>query len=188
MKIKDLLVSIFCLFFIQMANAQTQKGKIQLAGYMSSKISLNENGSGSYFFPSATVGYFLSDHFLVKGELVAAVNMNNDVNRERVISFGIGAGTGVKYYFGEKKLQPFVGLDAYYATNQNFLGMGINYNHLGITFEPGISYFLNKNIAIEIGFPIFYQKNLISEPSSFTFVPPYYFSGTLSTGFQIYLK
>lgn len=144
---KKLLITIFLIITVAIsAQSQTTKGLWIVGGSFSfnhvnkvTSISLAPNG-----------GYLCTDHLAVGTGIGISTGYSNNYNY-----FSTGLYPFVRYYLGQKQLQPFGSLatgtnyshfknddESYYGNNRKdwvfYLSIGV-----------GVSYFLNENAAIE---------------------------------------
>lgn len=180
---KFLLVAASVYFFSLTVNAQTQKDWFLIGGDIS-KINLDlQKGNTAFSFDiNPRVAWFVKDNFALGAQALIGVSTATGYT-----SFSYGIGPIARYYFAGravpdlKKTRLFLdGNVGLFGTNTKVSGLpSTNTNGLGIGFGPGIAYFLNPNIALEVlakynltvGFGNATTDNAIS----------------ISVGFQIYL-
>lgn len=183
---KNIITVTFLVFFSTIMLAQTAKDKIQLGGNLGIATTSNRDFFEINISMRPSSAKFLTDHFAIRGQLALATVMNSINIQNDEIQWGIGGGVGAAYYFGEQRLQPFVAGNIYYGYSRNsFIGTS---RQLNFSVEPGLSLFLNDNLAIEFSLPLIYYTNFIREDGQDEFTINNQLSGSTAIGFQYYLR
>lgn len=206
-----LFSSVLLLTLISASQAQTEKGRWTIGAQVGNLSYQNQNGIRTWsasITPSA--GYFITNGLLVGTGLPvsASSSKTNDdntpySNRYRNKSSTIGLSPFLRYFLGQSKLKPYVGL-AYsysktkYDNTQTYLsGPSVSDGHGKITaFVPtvGLAYFVNRNLGLIVG--LNYNINHQDQETTSTvpgFAPAIntYISDSksvsLSAGFQLFI-
>ncbi len=151
---KILFAAVTILSINLVAHAQTSKDWYIIGGQISN-IGLGFQSGSTNFSLSLTprVAWFIRDDFALGAEALLGFNTASGFT-----SIGYGIGPIARYYFkgngleGVRKTRWFldanVGLS---GTNSKVSSLpSTNTNGLGLGFGPGVAYFLNENIALEV--------------------------------------
>lgn len=179
---KHLTVCVIFIAFLassSQSKAQIQQGNILVgADFADLNLGLDEGGNFSFTI-NPKAAYFFRDNIALGGYLTFGLSTAKDAGTS--INYGVGA-LG-RYYFSRNQVnlhrnarffgEGTVGID---GDNPS---VGDNTNGLGISFGPGIAYFITPNIGLE---GLFKYNGIIGFGSSVTSN-----NLTLNVGFQIYL-
>lgn len=162
MKIILILVIIFCAAFSGFS--QTEKGKFIIGAnsnlnfsFLSSQTKLKDYESdkvkNSAFEVESEAGYFIGNNFVFGLGLMYSNSTKKEVEDELKSNI-FAAGPYANYYFGRKKIQPFLQSSLAFGKNvEKYDYSSFNEKHdaaiIGYDFGGGISIFISKNIAIE---------------------------------------
>lgn len=147
------IAAVLCLFAINNASAQTQKDWYIIGGNISN-INLDFQKGNTNFGLDLTpkVAWFIKDNIAVGAQALIGLE-----TRKGFTTFKYGIGPIARYYFKDNALESVkktrffldgnVGIN---GTNSKVGSASTNTNGLGIGFGPGIAYFLNQNIALEV--------------------------------------
>lgn len=152
---KKIVLTAFTLVTISLGvRAQTAKDWYLIGGNIGN-IGLNFQTDNTAFSFNLTprVAWFVKDDFAVGAQALIGVNTSKGFTQ---INYGIGP--VVRYFLPERGLQNVrktrwfldanVGLN---GSNTKVSGSpSVNTNGIGIGFGPGLAYFVNQNIALEI--------------------------------------
>jgi hypothetical protein len=151
---KILFAAVTILSINLVAHAQTSKDWYIIGGQISN-IGLGFQSGSTNFSLSLTprVAWFIRDDFALGAEALLGFNTASGFT-----SIGYGIGPIARYYFkgngleGIRKTRWFldanVGLSGTNSKVSSF--PSTNTNGLGLGFGPGVAYFLNENIALEV--------------------------------------
>lgn len=164
------------------ALAQTEKGKI-MVGVGLANVSAGFNHYGgeglSYFNAniSPTAGYFVSKNLALGTSVGLGWGKSGGSS---AISYGVQP--FARYYFGEKKTRLFVQADAGIHALRLFNNPGPTEKMSMVNFAagPGITHFLNENVALETS--LLLRASTPTQASAISYNP------SLNFGFQIYLN
>lgn len=168
-----------------LSSAQTERGRWQV-GTQVGDLSYVDNGTGGSkrfsgsLLPSA--GYFIAKNLVVGAGLPLSLNSSSTQDAPSVSGAygskstitGIGIAPFVRYYLGEAKLKPFLGLSYSYVLNranyQSYTGVRSSKGHTNvITPNLGLAYFITRNIALNatLGYNVQSQSSylLVSSPN-----------------------
>ena len=144
--------------------AQTERGRWQV-GTQTGDLSYVDNGTrGSKLFSGSLVpsaGYFIAKNLVVGAGLPLSLSSRrtqdafsvNGAYESKSTITGIGIAPFMRYYLGEAKLKPFLGLSYSYVLNranyQSYTGVKSSEGHTSvITPNLGLAYFITRNIAL----------------------------------------
>lgn len=136
------------------AHAQTKKDWYLIGGNISNLgVNFQKGNTAFSFNLSPRVAWFIKDDLAVGAEVLIGLNTAKGFTS---ISYGIGP--IARYYFKDRALQSvkktrwFVdGNVGLFGTNTKVSGIpSTNTNGLGVGIGPGIAYFLNENIALDV--------------------------------------
>lgn len=136
------------------AHAQTKKDWYLIGGNISNLgVNFQKGNTAFSFILSPRVAWFIKDDLAVGAEVLIGLNTAKGFTS---ISYGIGP--IARYYFKDRALQSvkktrwFVdGNVGLFGTNTKVSGIpSTNTNGLGVGIGPGIAYFLNENIALDV--------------------------------------
>lgn len=177
MKNKLVFAALLCIFSFKV-NAQTEKGKMMLGGYIAInnfKFEGQNIQKTNYFSSSLRTGYFIKDNLAIGLGLLYnhITNTQSDLNNPSPLSKQINNSYGlspfVRYYFNiNEKFKIFNELAISGSTgkskndNESYPAYSndAKFKQFGVNIKPGLAFFPIKNIAIEFSFPILnYQKS-----------------------------
>ncbi len=136
------------------AHAQTKKDWYLIGGNISNLGLDFQKGNTAFSFNlSPRVAWFIKDDLAVGAEALIGLN-----TAKGFTSISYGVGPIARYYFKDRALQNvkktrwFVDANVgVYGTNTKVSGIpSTNTNGLGVGIGPGIAYFLNENIALDL--------------------------------------
>jgi hypothetical protein len=159
--------------------AQIQQGNILVGADIADlNLGLDEGGNFSFTI-NPKAAFFFKDNIALGGYLTFGLSTAKDAGTS--INYGVGA-LG-RYYFSRDQVNilrqaRFFGEGTVGIDGDN-PAVGDNTNGLGISFGPGIAYFITPNIGLE---GLFKYNGIIGFGSSTTSN-----NLTLNVGFQIYL-
>jgi outer membrane protein len=183
--------------------AQTEKGR-WMVGLSVGSLTYQEQPSTNYkafsISLSPSAGYFVINNLLVGTGLPLSLSTSKTDNPGLPIkstSTGIGLAPFVRYYFGESKLKPYVGISYSYSQNKytykTLLGDVSGTGHTTfIVPGVGLAYFINRNVALNASLNYTIQTtqtpylqltpspSIINSSSDFKLI-------TLGIGFQVFL-
>ncbi|CAN5420392.1 hypothetical protein BH10BAC2_BH10BAC2_18550 [soil metagenome] len=150
---KRIILTACSMVMITVAFSQTQKGNV-LVGADLANLGLNFQEGNTQFSINLNpkAGWFIKDNIVLGAEVILGLNTQKGASS---VNYGVGA-FGRKYFGAEvsnlsRTTKWFVEANAGIYGN-NLSGDNIestSTNGLGVGFGPGISYFLNQNIALE---------------------------------------
>ncbi|MFD2569770.1 outer membrane beta-barrel protein [Spirosoma soli] len=192
-----LLIMSLLITSISAVTAQTEKGRwtvgVSVGNFQYSSQNNYHSFSGSL---SPSAGYFFAKNLVVGTGLPLSLSTNK-YQSIKASNSGIGLSPFVRYYFGDAKLKPYVGLSyAYSKTWQRNTGGGQDYKGEGYTssLSPsvGLAYFINNNVALNAGLGYVHSRfksasgyfDVTGQPIDSPASTSNYFS--LGIGFQIF--
>jgi long-subunit fatty acid transport protein len=151
------------------AKAQTEKGYV-MVGSQISNVHAEKSGFSINIHPGAA--WFLSDNFALGGSVILGYSKPKDFDG----TFSYGIEPMARLYFGKNAKNKFFG-----QVMTGFTGMSTDGNsssewHAGAGL--GYNYFINKNVALELGAAYNYSKAKDTDGVS---------GFDLDFGFQIFL-
>jgi outer membrane protein W len=174
------------------SSAQTERGRWQV-GTQIGDLSYVDNGAGQLkqFSGSLTpiAGYFIAKNLVVGAGLPLSLSSSRTKDALSVYGgyeakstiTGIGIAPFIRYYLGDAKLKPFLGLSySYVLTKANYQSYtGAKSSAKGhtnvITPNLGLAYFITRNIALNatLGYNVQSQNRffLVSAPSGVDTTP-----------------
>ena len=152
---KTIVLLVFAFFsFTLTTRAQTSKNWYLIGGSISN-INLEFQKSNTTFGFDITprVAWFIKDNIAVGAQALMGFNTGDGYTTS---SYGIGP--IARYYFADRAIQAvrktrwfLDGNVGFHGTNTKVSGEdGVSTNGLGIGFGPGLAYFINQNIALEV--------------------------------------
>ncbi len=180
-KISSLLLA--AAFSVVAASAQTTKDWYLIGGNISDiGVNFQKNNTAFSFSLTPKVAWFIKDNFALGAQALIGVNTSTGFT-----SFSYGLGPVARYYFADKGLKNIRKTRWFVDANVGFNGTNtkvsgspsVNTNGLGLGIGPGIAYFVNQNIALEV-LP---KYNLVAGFGN----APTNNAINVSIGFQIYL-
>lgn len=167
--------------------AQTERGRWQVGTQIGDLHYVNNEtrtaGSKQFsgsLLPSA--GYFIAKNLVVGAGLPLSLSSSRTTDaysasgayESKSTITGIGIAPFIRYYLGEAKLKPFLGLSYSYVLNrakyQSYSGAKSSEGHTSvITPNLGLAYFITRNIALNatLGYNVQSQSSyiLVSSPN-----------------------
>ena len=135
-------------------HAQTTKDWYFIGGNISN-INLEFQKDNTTFGLDVTprVAWFIKDNMAVGAEALIGLNTGDGFT-----TFSYGIGPIVRYYFSDRAVEAIKKSRWFLDGNVGFQGRNttssgsddVSTNGLGIGFGPGLAYFLNQNIALEV--------------------------------------
>ncbi|WP_169921784.1 outer membrane beta-barrel protein [Spirosoma rigui] len=157
---------IVILLSYSLSSAQTERGRWQV-GTQIGNLSYVNNGTrtaGSKQFSGSllpSAGYFIAKNLVVGAGLPLSLSSSSVTDAYSVSKayeskstiIGIGIAPFLRYYLGEAKLKPFLGLSYSYVLNkanyQSYSGAKSSEGYTSvITPNLGLAYFITRNIAL----------------------------------------
>lgn len=176
---------IVLLLSYTMSLAQTEQGRWQV-GTQIGDLSYVDNGTGGSkrfsgsLVPSA--GYFIAKNLVVGAGVPLSLSSNRSQdaasvyggNEAKSTITGLGVAPFVRYYVGDAKLKPFLGLSySYILSNANYQSYtGAKSSAQGhtsvVTPNLGLAYFITRNIALNatLGYNVQSQSSFFLVSSS----------------------
>ncbi len=177
---RKLIISMAFLCLAFMANAQTEKGNFYLGGggsltYHTRTTTLKYNDSemmefvDNKYLVNPSIGYFVINGLAVGIDVMYLTNTtdysypgtteDNNGSEDKITSGETMIGVFAKYYYGDKKLKPFVnGKIGYVNLSEEISYVGDEYENyktdargLGFAGSIGAIYFLNDHVGLELG-------------------------------------
>lgn len=157
---KAFFTLVFILSGLSLTMAQTEKGRWMVGASVGSLSYSSQNGYRSFSTSvSPSAGYFVATNLVVGTGIPFSLstskyyNPSGDAHARNV---SIGLSPYVRYYIGERKLKPYVGLAyAYSQTDQQTESGGqtnkANGSASSVTPTLGIVYFINRTVALSAG-------------------------------------
>ncbi len=195
------LVFIVTMFFSFSVFGQTEKGTVFIgvgtnlnlsfieSGSKSDTSDYKKNGSTDNYNASLSGGYFLNDNFLV-GASLQLLKYKSSLGI-LTKSSSIAVSPFVRYYFGEERTKYFVngavgfGNTSVTNTIDAFNNIEFRSNDFSYKLGGGVSIFLRKNIALEIGVGYDHRTSKAKDnPSNYTSINKGFRS---NVGFSIFL-
>ncbi|WP_346238275.1 hypothetical protein ABDK00_004285 [Niabella insulamsoli] len=171
-----LSIAVLCATAIA-ANAQTQKGYYLIGGNIASMGgNTNEKSFNLQIEPKAA--WFIQDDLAVGGQ----VSVGLDAGRGRGPSINYFVGPMARYYFGDQQVNTPKQTRLFAEANAGIGGInggGRSTNGFEAGIGPGLAFFVNENIALEL-----LAKGNITTGAGNNGVA---FKPNLGLGFQIYL-
>ncbi|WP_460985256.1 outer membrane beta-barrel protein [Spirosoma fluminis] len=200
---KILLTAVFLCIVSWVASAQTETGRWMVGVSVGSLTYQDQPSTGYKTFSvslSPSAGYFVMDNLLVGTGLPLSVSTSKTDNPGLLLkttTTGIGLAPFVRYYFGESKLKPYIGVSYSYTANhytyKTRLDKASGSGHTSLLVPGiGLAYFINRNIALNAGLNYTIQTTqtpyiqlapaptIINSSSDFKLI-------TLGVGFQLFL-
>ncbi len=170
------LATAFCLTGLA-STAQTQKGYYLIGGNIASMGgNTNEKSFNLQIEPKAA--WFIQDDLAIGGQ----VSLGLDAGRGRGPAFNYFVGPLARYYFGEQQVNTPKQTRLFAEANAGIGGInggGRSTNGFEAGIGPGLAFFVNENIALEL-----LAKGNITTGAGNNGVA---FRPNLGLGFQIYL-
>lgn len=150
---KKTFATLSALLIITAAFAQTQKGNILVGADLAGiGINFQEDNTQFSFNLNPKAGWFIRDNVAVGPDINFGIN-----TQKGATSINYGLGLFARKYFGDEATNLSRTTKWLVEANAGFYGTNLSgdnivetsTNGLGIGFGPGISYFLNQNIALE---------------------------------------
>jgi hypothetical protein len=152
---KHCYVLFISLIFLNISvNAQTSKDWYIIGGKISNiNLDFQKGNTAFRFDLTPRVAWFVKDDLAIGAEVLIGLNTSKGFT---AVSYGIGP--IARYYLTPnaltelKKSRWFLdGNVGFYGSNTKVSGSpSVNTNGLGIGFGPGLAYFFNQNIALEV--------------------------------------
>ncbi|TKC62480.1 porin family protein [Pedobacter hiemivivus] len=190
MKNKLVFAALLCIFSFK-ANAQTEKGKTMLGGYVSFYTYKFE---GQYIQKANNFSTSLRSAYFIKDNLAIGLGLlfNNSRSKEsdlanlnllsRQTSKSYGVSPFVRYYFNinekfkifnELAINGSIGTSEYKNETSPLFSSENKFKQFGANIKPGLAFFPTKKIAIEFSFPMlsyqksFYETKYMENPTEF---------------------
>jgi hypothetical protein len=152
---KKIILSAFTLLTISIAaNAQTTRDWYLIGGDIG-KIGLDFQEDNTAFSLEVTprVAWFIRDNLALGAEVLIGLNTAKGFTQ---VDYGVGP--IARYYLTTRAVEAvrksrwfFEGNVGFRGSNTKVSGQSaVNTNGLGIGFGPGLAYFVNQNIALEV--------------------------------------
>lgn len=152
---KKVVLTTFTLLAITLASqAQTQKDWYLIGGSVSDLgIDFQEDNTAFSFNLTPRVAWFIKDNFALGAEALIGLNTSRGFTS---VTYGIGP--IARYYMTSRAIPSVKKTRWFLDANAGFNGTNIkvnenaavNTNGLGIGVGPGLAYFINQNIALEV--------------------------------------
>lgn len=160
---RSFLFALCFAFFATLSFAQTEQGKVFIAGssdlsFSSLKMGLEYDGEDmgdkvtqTQFSFAPSVGYFIVDN------LVLSLNVQFESQKvEDSSSNSLLAGPGLRYYLGASKIKPFVQGDLMFGSTTSDSGDGDGDSKStnsvsGYDLGAGVAVFFNQHVALDFG-------------------------------------
>jgi hypothetical protein len=165
------------------ALAQTEKGRLMVGvglANISAGIHPDGGSEGVDYFNvgiGPTAGYFIAKNFALGTGIGLSWGKSGSST-----SLSYGVSPFARYYFGEKKTKLFIHADAGIHQHRIFNTPSVNDRFTMTTFAagPGVTHFLNQNVALETS--LLFRGIANRHIETLSFMP------SLNFGFQIYLN
>jgi hypothetical protein len=146
MKTKSVFLAFAMLFSFTLAFAQTEKGNMLLGGTAGFDVQFEDPDNLITIDVSPTIGFFVADNLALGGALTLGTTKAGDFS---LTNYGI-APFG-RYYFGTGMTRIFIHGQFGFAGVKFDLGGDNEETSSGtaLLIGPGVSFFLNKHVAIE---------------------------------------
>lgn len=157
-------IIVFTLAFMMMGlsavMAQTEKGSWMVGADIGNFSYSSQNGYRSFSASVApSAGYFVAPNLVVGTGLPFSLSTNKYYNPSgdaHARNISIGLSPYIRYYVGERKLKPYVGVSyAYSRTSQRRESGGQIDTGSGSTSSLlpslGVAYFINRAVALQAG-------------------------------------
>ncbi len=147
-------LATFAAFTVAKAQETSEGGFIRGEGFVTGTFGLESSKTGesktTAFEVAPSVGFFVSPNIAVGGR-VGFSSLKEEEGSDELTTSGFSAGIFGRYYFTPaSKFSLFGELAVEYATANVDNGFDeIDVNGFGVQLAPAVSYFLNKNFAIE---------------------------------------
>ncbi len=176
MKKLSFFILAFCSVGI-VSNAQTQKGYYLIGGNIAAAGgNTNEKSFNLQLSPKAA--WFIQDDLALGGQ----INLGIDAGRGRGPSINYFVGPMARYYFGDQQINTPKQTRIFAEANAGIGGIngsGRSTNGFEAGIGPGVAFFVNENIALEL-----LAKGNITTGAGSNGVA---FKPNIGLGFQIYL-
>nr|WP_281257915.1 outer membrane beta-barrel protein [Spirosoma oryzae] len=177
---KRTLFTLACMAALTTAQAQTEKGR-WLVGAQVGNFSYSDQSNQRSFEGSLTpsAGYFVANGLVVGTGIPLGLTWAKYTTTDpttstfadaKLVSTRYGLAPFIRYYFGENKLKPYVGVAYSYSrtnANQNIPGTqsAKSKGHTSV-LKPtiGVAYFITRNVALNAGL----DYNIQTEESRYT--------------------
>ncbi len=177
---RNLILSMALLCLAVMANGQTEKGNFYLGGggsltYHTRTTTLKYNDSemmefvDNKYLVNPSIGYFVINGLAVGLDVMYLTNTTDysypgtteeySGSEDKITSGETMIGVFAKYYYGDKKLKPFVNCKVgYVSLSEEISYVGDVYENyktdakgIGLAASAGAIYFLNDHVGLELG-------------------------------------